>query len=209
MKNTILSTAAVAGLLVAGPSWGVLVNEGCLGGSADDLSPSTECTYVYDNANPTGAANDSESALNGLNLFGYNTWEIFGKQEESNGSFSPDGTDAYSLVATNTSDNGSNSGLWSFDSSAWATFSSIVLVMKDGNNAPVPPQSAGNGFYAYLLSPTDSSGSWTTENSFGGADLSHLSAYGVRGEAQVPAPGVLGLMGIGLLGLFFASRRRV
>lgn len=216
-KKTILGTAAVVGLLFAGQSPAVLVSEACLSGSAQDLLPSSNCTYIYDDASQTGGANDSESALNGLDVFGFDAWELFGKEEESGGSFSDDGSDEFNFTVTSTATGENvNQGLWSFDLAAWDTFDPILLTMKDGNNA-AEAQTKQNGFYSYLLAATDSNGTWTTENSFSGKSLSHMSAYGVASNgngggitppAVIPAPGTLALMGLGLLALTAVQRRR-
>lgn len=208
MRRILMVTTGALGLLFAAPGWTALVSEGCFGGSDNDLTPSAQCAYVYDDGSPNGNANDSESALNGLNLFGQSAWNILGKQEQEGSGFADDpGTTNLINLAVDGNE-ALNAGTWSFDSGAWSSYDPIALVMKDGNNAPAPPQSASNGFYVYLLEATTSSGIWDTLDTFGGAQLSHMSAYGVRGGVEIPAPGVLGLFGLGLLALFGVSRRR-
>lgn len=208
MRRILLTATGAIGLLLATPGWAVLMSEGCFEGSDNDLTPSAQCAYVYEGDRPNGAANDSESALNSLSLFGETAWSILGKQEAGGGDFSDDPETANLInLVVNTNDD-LNDGTWSFDLSAWEAYDPIALVMKDGNNAPAPPQEKGNGFYVYLLAPIDSSGDWDTFDSFQGSQLSHMTAYGVQGGVEIPAPGVLALFGLGLLGLFGVSRRR-
>lgn len=209
MRRVMILTTGALGLLFAAPGWAALTNEDCFGGSDDDLTPSVECTYVFDDEATNGNANDSESALNELSLFGEDAWNILGKQEQVGSGFEDDaGTTNLIDLLVEANDDDLTDGTWSFDSSAWDSNDPIALVMKDGNNAPAPPQSESNGFYVYLLEATDSSGIWDTFDSFGGAQLSHMSAYGVQGGVEIPAPGALGLFGLGLLALFGVSRRR-
>ena len=206
----LLSIIAGLSLFTAAPAFGALISEACFGDSYRDLSPSAGCRYIYDENRRNGAANDSASALNSLSIFGQTNWELFGKQEEANGAFSADGSNPFNLVATNTATGSdANRGRWSFLDSAWDVFAFIALVMKDGNNAPTPPQSRGNGFYIFDIVSRDFQGTWETTNTFQGANLSHLSAYGVRGSVtEVPTPGVLALMGIGLVSMGLLARRR-
>jgi len=45
-------------------------------------------------------------------------------------------------------------------------------------------------------------------NATGGGGLSHWDLYGIRGNTDVPAPGVLGLLGLSLVGLGTMRRRK-
>ena len=88
---------------------------------------------------------------------------------------------------------------WSGD---LAGFDELIIVLK---------QSTLWG--AWYFNPADSFGTWSTVwdypngNDGQGGGLSHGFAL-VRGTANVPEPGTLGLFGLSMLGLAFVRRRR-
>lgn len=183
--------------LFSSPAWSTLIQEDCYNGSADDLSPSVQCAYVYNDDQPNGNANDSDTALNNLGIFGYTNWNLLAKLEADNAeppNFSPE----TNLIDLNVNANSASEGTWDFDPATWDSYNPISLVLKDGNNAPAPPQTESNGFYIYLLQASDFSGTWNTFDTFQGAALSHLSAYGVESTTKIPEPSVLALLGLGL-----------
>jgi hypothetical protein len=97
--------------------------------------------------------------------------------------------------------NGST-GTFSFDSSLWDDNGSIALGFKFGTgNQP-------DEWFVYLLQDLVSSGTWEFVNVFGtGGGLSHITLYGGEGTT-VPEPATLLLLGLGLLSLGFARRKK-
>lgn len=96
----------------------------------------------------------------------------------------------------------SNSGSWSFDSSAWSQYADLAIGFKFGTgNNP-------DEWFVFSVADLVSSGDWTFFNNFDrGGGLSHLVLY-ASGEHSVPEPGTLGLLGLGLAGLAAGMRRR-
>ncbi len=93
-------------------------------------------------------------------------------------------------------------GTWSFDSSMWDSYANLAIGFKFGTgNRP-------DEWFVYSLQDLVSSGNWQFFNMGGrGGGLSHLVLY-ANGERTVPEPGTLALLGLGLAGMGFATRRR-
>jgi hypothetical protein len=97
-----------------------------------------------------------------------------------------------------------SSGTFSFDSSLWDDYLTLAIGFKFGTgNQP-------DEWFVYDLQHLVSSGNWSFINVFKkGGGLSHIVIYGgERNDTNVPEPATLGMLGLGLLGLGFARRRK-
>lgn len=94
-------------------------------------------------------------------------------------------------------------GTFSLDASLWDSWSEIAVGFKFGTgNQP-------DEWFVYLLNPSITSGAWEFVNVFNrGGGLSHVQLYGREPTANVPEPGTLALLGVGLLGASLARRRK-
>jgi hypothetical protein len=100
---------------------------------------------------------------------------------------------------------GSFGNFW-FDSDLWDDWNSIALGFKFGTGGSSRPDQ----WFVYELDQSVSNGWWNFVNVFNrGGGLSHIQIYGVGGRVSVPEPGALGLLGLGLVGLALARRRKV
>jgi len=96
-----------------------------------------------------------------------------------------------------------STGTFSLDASLWQSWGELAIGFKFGTgNRP-------DEWFVYLLDPMVSSGEWQFVNVFGrGGGLSHVQLYGGGAPANVPEPGTLALLGVGLIGAAVARRRK-
>lgn len=96
-----------------------------------------------------------------------------------------------------------STGTFSLDASLWQTWNEIAIGFKFGTgNQP-------DEWFVYLLNPLVSSGAWEFVNMFGtGGGLSHVQLYGGERNTNVPEPGTLALLAMGLVGAAVSRRRK-
>lgn len=176
-----------------------------------DVEHSTDC-YGPE------AGNDSPkpATLNATGAFG-GGWEFLAKKEWPNDGTGFDfnileGDPKWGLTINPTEPNNS-SGTWAVNGGELSGME-FVLLFKTGR-VSVPDgcdndcELDGNGWVAYLFDGTAFAGdydlSWITS---GNTKLSHVSLYGRGGGSEAPEPAALGILGLGLVGLGIARRRR-
>lgn len=174
----------------------------CVGADYDisgKVSTATDCTIL---GPLDGAANDTPQPgfVNGQGFFGITNWLFDGKWNNTDLGF----VDTSSLF--NFTGGGPSGG---FTYVGASSISDIMFVFKDGNGTNLVGYmvTKNNGIYStpFTDPPFPLSGNSASK------DVSHISVYYREGGSppeQIPEPGVLFLMSVGLLGLSWVRRNK-
>jgi hypothetical protein len=109
----------------------------------------------------------------------------------------------YGFIGETSWSQSGDTGTFSLSPALWGAYDSIAIGFKFGTgNQP-------DEWFVYALNDGVSAGIWTFVNVFErGGGLSHVNLYGITGGNNVPEPGVLGLLGLGLAMVGLMRRRK-
>lgn len=227
LKKTIISTL-MSSTLIAGAMFTVNANASfasCTGEGydiSDNVAPNIGCTILEPlNANQNDSVSPPQSSftVNEEAFFGFTDWSFDGKYDNIGNVSGTDGSSLFDFSGNN------QSGTFAWTDGVIADFSDIMLVFKDGGDTnlvgylidmPLLLTSVGDGGFG-------GTGTYTSpfeEPPFafpgqGPRDISHISVYYRSnggpgpGNGDVPEPGILLLLGAGLIGLSLSRRRQV
>ncbi|MDO8844148.1 PEP-CTERM sorting domain-containing protein [Methylicorpusculum sp.] len=171
---------------------------------SDNVTPNKGCTVL---SPYNGNKNDSLALVNTAGFFGITDWLFDGKYEIINSTSGTDGSSLFNFTG------GSQSG--TFTKAFDAILSDVMLIFKDGGDTNLV------GYLIDTLKPIG--GVYTSpfeEPPFnfpgtGPRDISHISVYYRRGQnggggggGSVPEPGMIALLGTGLLGFGLTHLRK-
>jgi hypothetical protein len=200
MKIYKLGVQALAGLAFLAASGAASAITCDNGSNSFTVDPATACASVPkppDNSNddyPTGNTIPDALSFNGMTF----DWTGIDKDE------SPDtpGNPETALVVTNL---GGTSGTFTVDTTGLG-YGNYLLFLKASQDAAAFLLDLSQAVNGVLQGTWSIAGFPTGTNPNG---LSHMSLYGEGTDQDVPEPGTLALLGLGLCGLGLARRRKV
>ena len=151
------------------------------------VDPAEECE--------TGLGNPGESDIE----------DAFGGDFDNEGELTGDGSNGFlSVELTSGSWGGSPiEADWQIDPTFWDNYADAVISAHVGNGGGDPD------WFAWLITPGATSGTFSYEILAGnGGGLSNIKLWGRGTPVDVPEPGTLALLSLGLVGAGLARRRR-
>jgi hypothetical protein len=175
------------------------------------LSPSNSFadTITCGSAERTATLAEAEDCITGLgnaNTNVVNDGDYFGAEEwTQEGELTDEGTNDFLTIDLTSGSFGESDveGTWSIDPTFWTIYGEAMITFHVGN---------GNGdpdHWAFLITPGETSGTWSYEDLDGqGGGLSNFMLFGRGTPTNVPEPVTLVSLGTGLAGLALLLRKR-
>lgn len=200
-----LALLLAGGMLAAGSATASVINCSDLDGDLDNkVNPNQGCQVLEP---IDGNVNDNVTVINNAEFFGYSDWLFDGKYEDENGNLINDPEDPASIVSFS---GDAQSGTWELvDLDFWSNFENLMFVFKDGGNTNLVAYDILNGALGGDYATPFTEPPFPLPGAGEDRDISHISVYyRGNGNGEVPAPGSLLLVGLGLVMLGWALRRR-
>jgi len=226
LASTILTTSVFAlGLGLSTPASAEFLE--CSGTTADgtwdisdNVTPTLDCTILAPLQGPTrGQANDSLSLVNAEQFFAFSDWLFDGKWESpaENETEWTDRSSLFNFDYIGNSTDAGQGGTFTLAATLDTAITDIMFIFKDGDDTnlvgylididAMEDDAVLGEYTSPFVSPPFPTNNSATHN------VSHISVYYRQGDnttpptGGVPEPGPLSLLGLGLMGLWFARRK--